>query len=290
MYKVITGPHSIQGSPEWLEFRRTKIGASMAAAILGIDPWSTPLKLWEEIVYCKEKPVTQAMQRGKDLEGKAREWLSNTMNVSYQPAVLQSDEHPFMIASLDAFCELEDHVATAEIKIPNKLTHQKAIDGIIPDHYYAQMQHQMIVSGVKSMIYCSFDGENGVILPCIRDEEFCQKLIAKEKAFLDSVINFESPEPIDQDWTEIIDPEQILKVSEYQNLKEQKDGIESRLEELKFELIATQSSSRAKLDNFRMRKMHGKTIIDYRSFLKDMELTPSDKYRKKGKDFWMISC
>src|SRR5580765_1008443 len=132
-YTIITGPESIQGSEEWLQFRRNKIGASMAAAILGIDPWTTRLQLWEEIVYLQRKPVTAAMQRGKDLEGKAREWLSNLMGTKYEAAVLSSNEYPGIIASLDGFCELPDgNVAIAEIKVPNKDKHQGAIDGKIP--------------------------------------------------------------------------------------------------------------------------------------------------------------
>lgn len=199
-YTIITGPESIQGSEEWLTFRRNKIGASMAAAIQGIDPWTTRLQLWEEIIYNTRKPVTVAMQRGKDLEASARRWLSDLMNTDYQPAVLMSNEHPELIASLDGFCELPDgNVAIAEIKVPNKETHQKAIDGIIPNHYYTQMQHQMVVAGVKSMLYCSFDGENGVVLPCLKDEKYCEGLISNELAFLASVINFEPPEACDRD-------------------------------------------------------------------------------------------
>lgn len=290
-YKILTGPESIQGSPEWLEFRRTKIGASMAAAILGIDPWTTPLKLWEEIMHRKEKTVTFAMQRGKDLEPKAREWLSNMMDTPYQPAVLQSTQHPELIASLDGFCELLDgNVAIAEIKTPNKNTHQEAIDGKIPDHYFAQMQHQMVVADVQSMLYCSFDGENGVVLPCIRDEKFCQKMIAKEKAFLASLINFDPPEPCDRDWDEIVDPDKVLKVFEYKSLKSQKETLEKQLNEIRDSLVAHSSSSRMRLDDFRMTKITGKTTIDYKLLLRDLEITPEEKYQKKGKDYWTISC
>jgi len=290
-YKIITGPESIQGSQEWLEFRRSKIGASMAAAILGIDPWTSPLQLWEQIVLQKEKKSTYAMQRGKNLEQKARDWLSNMMNTAYRPEVIQSLEYPDLIASLDAFCELPDgNVAIAEIKAPNQKTHQEAIDGKIPQHYVAQMQHQMMVAGVKSMLYCSFDGTDGVILPCIRDEKFCQKLVAKEMAFLASLINFDPPEPCDMDWDEIVDPEKVEKVCEYTELSKQKQALEEHLNEMKRELISDAPSNRMRLGDFRMTKIPGRTTIDYKLLLKDLEIVPGDEYRKKGKDYWTISC
>lgn len=290
-YTIVTGPESIQGSEEWLEFRRNKIGASMAATIQGIDPWTTPLQLWEEIIYNQRKTVTPAMQRGKDLEGKAREWLSNLMNTFYEPAVLFSNKHPELIASLDGFCEHPDGtVAIAEIKVPNSTTHQKAIDGIIPNHYWTQMQHQMIVADVKSMLYCSFDGEDGVVLPCIRDDKYCEILIARELAFLDCVINFDPPEACDRDWKDIIDPMQIMKVFEYKQLKDQKESLDQRLDEIVHDLTSKSSCPRMKLDNFKMRKVAGRTLIDYKSILEDLDIHPSDKYKKKGKDYWKITC
>jgi putative phage-type endonuclease len=290
-YTIITGPESVQGSEEWLEFRRSRIGASQAAAILGIDPWITKLQLWENIVYNQSKPVTAAMQRGKDLEGAARVWLSNLMDTPYESAVLASNEYPGIIASLDGFCELPDgNVAIAEIKVPNKDTHQKAIDGIIPDHYYAQMQHQMVVAGVKSMLYCSFDGQDGVVLPCLKDEKYCSILISKELAFLSSVINFDPPEASDRDWKDIVDPNQVMKVFEYKQLKDQKMSLDQRLDEIVHDLTSKTSSARMKLDDFRMRKVAGRTLIDYKSILEDLQIEPSEKYMKRGKDYWKITC
>lgn len=37
-------------SPEWLEFRKTGIGGSDAAAILGLSPFKTNVEVWEEKV------------------------------------------------------------------------------------------------------------------------------------------------------------------------------------------------------------------------------------------------
>ena len=37
-----------QGSPEWLEYRRSRRNASETAAVMGLSPWNTPYQLWLE--------------------------------------------------------------------------------------------------------------------------------------------------------------------------------------------------------------------------------------------------
>ena len=36
----------IPGSPEWTEARRTRLGGSEIAAVLGLSPWTSPFTLW----------------------------------------------------------------------------------------------------------------------------------------------------------------------------------------------------------------------------------------------------
>ncbi len=45
----------IQGTPEWHEFRRFKIGSSMAASIRGVG-FKTPLQLFEDIIEDRQTP------------------------------------------------------------------------------------------------------------------------------------------------------------------------------------------------------------------------------------------
>ena len=61
-----------QGSPEWLAYRRAKRNASESAAVMGASPWMTPYQLWLAKTGKQETTVTQAMQRGTDLEPLAR--------------------------------------------------------------------------------------------------------------------------------------------------------------------------------------------------------------------------
>ncbi len=60
-----------QNTPEWLEYRKTKIGASDAPILMNCSPWSSPYDLWMEKKGMKApKKMTPAMQRGIDLRRK----------------------------------------------------------------------------------------------------------------------------------------------------------------------------------------------------------------------------
>jgi putative phage-type endonuclease len=53
---------------EWLAARRTGIGGSDIAAILGLSPWRTPLDVYRDKVDGAEQPETEAMRWGRLLE------------------------------------------------------------------------------------------------------------------------------------------------------------------------------------------------------------------------------
>jgi len=54
---------------EWLESRRNGIGGSDASAILGVNPYSSPLKVYmDKIGKGVEEEENEAMRQGTDLE------------------------------------------------------------------------------------------------------------------------------------------------------------------------------------------------------------------------------
>ena len=156
-YRIVEGPESIQGSPSWKEFRRGKMTASMAASVMGIDPWRTPLQLFNEWVIGGEKIVTPAMKRGTELEPLARDLYNIRSGRNYVPVVIQSLINPILVVSLDGYWEDEfgqPHII--EIKCPSKQSHANALKGKVEKHYYLQLQMQMDVVGVDQISYISF--------------------------------------------------------------------------------------------------------------------------------------
>ncbi len=185
--------HLIQNTPEWLEMRRSKVGASDAPIIMGESPWKTIHQLWLEKTGLKtSSKQTVAMKRGKDLEEKARVSFEEETGYSVKPEVLFHKDYDWMMASFDGI-NLELGIVV-EIKCPGPLDHESALQGIIPSKYYAQLQHQMAVSDLDKIYYYSFDGILGTTLELDRDEEYILKMIKKEENFISCVFNFLPPQ------------------------------------------------------------------------------------------------
>ena len=104
----------IQQTPEWLELRRKKIGASDAPCIMGVSPWKTPYELWLEKLTGKEQSQTWAMKEGIRKEEEARTEFEKQTGIIVFPKVLISDKYDWMMASLDGI-DIEFGLTTTNI-------------------------------------------------------------------------------------------------------------------------------------------------------------------------------
>jgi len=179
-----------QGSTEWHDLRKLKIGASCAPIILGISPWCSPYRLWGEMMETlRPKEQTDHMRRGVELEPIARAQFNNELGLDMKPAVLVSIEHPWMMASLDGISYDPEFIL--EIKCPGAKTIALAQEGIIPDMYLAQIQHQFAVSGYTDGYYYVYDGNHGIAIFVKRIEPMIDKIIEKEYEFYKALIRME---------------------------------------------------------------------------------------------------
>jgi putative phage-type endonuclease len=170
-----------QGSQEWKKFRRTHIGASDAVSIMGVSPWRSILKLYEEKIFEFDQPDNPYMARGRDLEPIALESFERDTGLVMFPQVCKHDVIDWMISSLDGMTVEKDCVV--EIKCAGKKDHDIAINGKIPPKYYPQLQHQIEVTGLDFTYYYSFDGQNGVLIKVNRNPMYISNLIEKELEF-----------------------------------------------------------------------------------------------------------
>lgn len=140
---------------QWLKARKQGIGASEAAAILGMNPWKTNIQLWQEKTGevepedISDKPV---VKYGNDAESLLRELFMLDFphyDVKYDEfKMFHNDKHPFIFATLDGWISGEK-MGVLEIKttqIMNPMQWGKWKDGI-PDNYYIQCLHQLIATG-----------------------------------------------------------------------------------------------------------------------------------------------
>lgn len=277
----------MQGSYEWLEWRKKRIGASDSAAIMGISPYKTAYRLWEEKLGLRDPETTnERMQRGIDLEPKARACFETMISMEVTPRVFEHQEYSWMVASLDGFGETEQgNTFAVEIKCNGAKNHQEAIEGRIPEHYQCQMQHQMSVTKLQWMYYFSFDGENGIVLTLPRDDRFIENLIEKEKEFYRCMQTFTPPI---SKYKKVQDPKGIQVLLQLKDVISQVKWLDERKEDLKNQLINMYEGENCEGEGIKLSKVVSKGTVDYKS-IPELVGIDLEKYRKKPTEYWKIT-
>lgn len=251
-----------QNTPEWLSFRRSRIGASEAGIIMGVNPWDTSYTLWQrKLGLIPEKEKTFAMRRGSDLENEALRCFNQEMNLSLQPKVILSTSYDWAMASLDGFDELDTAV---EIKCPNKEDHDLALKGKVPDKYFYQLQHQMMCAGISFMWYYSFDGNNGVAVYVQSDREKQEIMIEKELEFYKCMKEFTPPPMTERDYLKRNDLEWRELSERYLNVKTRLKQYESEEKYLKEALVKMSDGRNSLGGGIKLSKTIRKGAIDYK--------------------------
>lgn len=183
-----------QNTPEWLAYRQSMRNASESAALLQCSPWVTPYQLWLDKTGRRQVRVTQAMQRGTDLEPLARQAYEEQTGLVMQPLVLQAGRYS---ASLDGMTLDGDLVL--EIKCPLRGSRsdlwQDVLGGAVPEHYRVQLQHQLMVSGAAQAHLWIFDGSHGILHEIGRDEGLMQRIQEGWDAFQPH-LDHDTPPPL----------------------------------------------------------------------------------------------
>lgn len=197
--KIVTSTENLPYE-EWLEFRKTGIGGSDASVVCGINKYKTPIELWMEKL--NNLPLQEAGESaywGTQLESLVRtEFTKRTgIEVNLVKQLLQSEEHPFMLANLDGVCNdplYGDCIFEAKTASAFKANEW---EDSIPDEYMLQIQHYMAVTGYKAAYIAVLIGGNTFCWRLVeRDEELITMLIELEERFWEYVKNG-TPPPID---------------------------------------------------------------------------------------------
>lgn len=273
-----------QGSQEWLDFRKGKIGASDAAAIMGESPWKTPLQLWKQMTEGTSDSVNPAMQKGTRLEPIARALFISQTGIHVRPVVAQSNIHSWQIASLDGMSE--DGSVVLEIKCGGKELHEGVRNGIIPSYYEMQLQHQANVVLPKRHIFASyFEGEL-----LTTDYEFNYKLAERlnevEEKFFWMLQTREAPPASDGDYVQFKNESaseilrQILSIcAEEKMLKETKEA-------LKGKLFGISPQANFILDGVKVYQTQNATYDTKAMKAAGIDI---DKFKKVSSPYWVIS-
>ena len=185
---------------DWLDYRKQGIGGSDASVVCGINRYKSPVELWlEKTDQLPAQEAGEAAYWGRQLEALVRaEFTKRTgIPVKIVSQILQSEEHPFMLANLDGLCEVPDvGPCIFEAKTASAYKAGEWEDSI-PDNYALQIQHYISVTGCKGAYIAVLIGGNTFKWKFVeRDEELISMLIELEADFWQHVQDC-TPPPLD---------------------------------------------------------------------------------------------
>lgn len=159
---------------KWLEVRKTGIGGSDAASLLGYNPYDdgTPFFVWLD----KTDPEYQsesnsAMERGSRMEPIVREMFEEKTGIkTRRQGMHQSREFPNLLASVDALAE---DGGGWEGKTASQWVTRNWDEDVCPDYYAAQGRHYLAVTGRSHWHVSALDIESWKLWHWVleRDEE-----------------------------------------------------------------------------------------------------------------------
>jgi len=184
-----------QSSEEWLRWRENRITATNAASIMGLNPWQSRLELWQEktLGWSKE-PTLKEIERmadGTRLEPFARDAFCKEIGAEFLPACIENEDYSFLAASFDGITSDYEHAV--EIKCGKKAFILAQCDDM-QSFTYAQIQHQIMVADLEFIYYYCFNGSEGILNTVVKDNEFIDRMLAKEIEFWNLIQTFTSPE------------------------------------------------------------------------------------------------
>ena len=183
--------------------RTQYIGGSDIGALLGVNPYKTPLQLYREKVGLDEPAADNPhTKRGIALESVAAEWYAKETSIKLRRSnkFLRHLQHEFIGGHMDR--ELVGRDAMAEIKCPSLGAWSKLKrEGLRPD-YVAQMQWYLGLSGKEFgvwIIFCA-DQWDGLHWTLSADYPMFEKMVEKATEFwYNHVIPRVPPSPTDDD-------------------------------------------------------------------------------------------
>jgi putative phage-type endonuclease len=177
----------IQGSQEWLDWRRSGIGASEAPVIMGVSPYATIEQLWlRKLGRLPEQLENPGMILGRSYEPTIRRKYEEFNDIDVFPTCVRHSQYPFLIASLDGLSP--DGKTILEAKYLNRADFAIVRSKQIPAHHYPQLQHQLMCLEREDAVadYVCFnpnEPEKYLQLRVRPDIEYQKELFKREQDF-----------------------------------------------------------------------------------------------------------
>jgi len=186
---------------EFLEERKTGIGGSDAAVILGLSKYKTPLELAEEkLGLVPPFAGNRFTEAGNRLEDVIADWYADERGcrVARANQTFRLKKYDFIMAHIDRRVLKERKLL--ECKSADKWTlHNWGEPGTdeIPDAYFLQVQHYLMFPNWDYADLAALIGGNDLrIYPIIPDTELQEMMLEAEIAFWTTIERGDLPDPI----------------------------------------------------------------------------------------------
>jgi putative phage-type endonuclease len=180
---------------EWLALRRSGIGGSDAAAILGLSKRKTATHVWAEkvgVANKSERPADERMRMGLRLEKSIlQEYAARVRCSMVYPSskgeVLRHQLYDFMVGSLDAIASKGSTRWVVDAKNVDRMFAGEWGDdgsGNAPEDLTVQLLHYMIVGGFDKGDFAALIGGNELrIITIHRDDKLMKRICEVESEF-----------------------------------------------------------------------------------------------------------
>lgn len=246
---------------EWLKHRKSSIGGSDCATIIGLNKFKSPYSLWAEKkgYFNNHNEDSEIMRQGRDLE----EYVSRRFceatgkKVRKRNYIFLHNNYDFISANIDR--EIVGENAGLECKTTSVYNKSDFENGEIPDYYYCQCMHYMAVMGYEKMYLAILVLSKGFYwFEIQRDDKEIEALLNMEIEWWNRYILGDEIPQIDgtdstlntiryinkdlaSDVKDISSLDDIL--SEYEAISKQKKFVDNKEKELKNNIIAFMGAS-----------------------------------------------
>ena len=180
----------------WLQDRRTGVGASDVAAIIGVSPWSSPMSVWADklgLTPLETVPNT-AMRLGKDLEPLIAKWFEEQTGLRVINRQTM-DRRGFALATLDGYVWDADNNVLGVFE--SKYTSSRPYDEL-PDHIFVQVQWQLYVTELDAayvavLFLSGRGGPDFRVFSVHRDDARIGELVERCETFWQHVVDKQPP-------------------------------------------------------------------------------------------------
>ncbi len=142
--------------------RRTGVTATDIGALMGLNPWKTPLGVYyekngEEL----EQPNSENLERGEFLQPALTFWYEKRTGLVVSPErTVVNARNPLIIATPDGFLRERsggENIGTLEVKAPGEFATEWGTPGTdeVPGMYLVQGAWQMAATDLPRCDYCA---------------------------------------------------------------------------------------------------------------------------------------